>query len=246
MLNLPDFTTDDAATYKAKIDNAFAVLDSADVMLTNVAGTNTLTATGPAGMTAYVAGQKFHFTAASTNTGAVTININALGAKAVTKNGNVALVAGDIILGAIITITYDGSKFQMSVDSDAGALKSAQNLSDLENVVTARSNLGLQPKWTSAQLLGSGLVITGVTVPALAALNATDVAFIDPGISELRTYRFNGSTWSLVGSGLSTPTIGTPALAALNGTDVAFIDSASDTLQTYRFGFQLGDGPHHP
>jgi hypothetical protein len=83
--------------------------------------------------------------------------------------------------------------------------------------------------------IGSGLSLAGISYPVLAELNSTDVAFIDGLIDELRTYRFNGSTWSLVGSGLSIPGIGAPALAALNSTDVAFIDHALDELRTYRF-----------
>lgn len=84
-------------------------------------------------------------------------------------------------------------------------------------------------------LVGSGLGISGVTYPALAALNTTDVAFIDANNDELRTYRFDGSNWSLVGSGLAISATGHPALAALNATDVAFIDYSHDELRTYRF-----------
>jgi len=89
--------------------------------------------------------------------------------------------------------------------------------------------------WTSAQLVGSGLSIAGTSLPALCALNGTDVAFIDDALDELRCYRFNGSTWSLVGSGLSIAGISYPALCALNGTDVAFIDSTFEELGCYRF-----------
>ncbi len=55
--------------------------------LTAVAGTNTITATGPSSMTAYAAGQNFYLIPAITNTSAVTLNVSSLGAKAVTKNG---------------------------------------------------------------------------------------------------------------------------------------------------------------
>ena len=90
--------------------------------------------------------------------------------------------------------------------------------------------------WTQAELVGSGLAISNVGLtPSLAALNGTDVAFIDSANDELRCYRFNGSTWSLVGSGLAISTVGFCALAALNGTDVAFIDATNDELRCYRF-----------
>jgi len=87
----------------------------------------------------------------------------------------------------------------------------------------------------SAEQVGSDLNIGTVGFPALAALNGTDVAFIDAGNDDLRTYRFNGSTWSQVGSDLNIASANFAALAALNGTDVAFIDNTNDDLRTYRF-----------
>ena len=85
--------------------------------LTGVAGTNTITATGPASLSAYAAGNKFHFVPAATNTGATTINItqsgaSALGAKNVFFNG-AACVGGEIKIGVPCLIIYDGTQFQL-------------------------------------------------------------------------------------------------------------------------------------
>ena len=100
--------------------------------------------------------------------------------------------------------------------------------------VAGYTETGVSTLPTAAQV-GSSLAVSTVDFPALAALNSTDVVFIDVNTDELRTYRFNGSTWSLVGSGLSISSVGIPALTALNGTDVAFIDISNDELRTYRF-----------
>lgn len=81
--------------------------------LASVSGTNTITASVTPAATAYANGQTFRFAAAGANTGAVTININSIGAKSITKNGASALAAGDIPSGAVIEITYDGTQFQM-------------------------------------------------------------------------------------------------------------------------------------
>lgn len=63
--------------------------------------------------TAYAAGQSFTYkSGASANTGAMTANINGLGAKAIQKNG-AALVAGDHAAGKWFRITYDGAAFQL-------------------------------------------------------------------------------------------------------------------------------------
>jgi hypothetical protein len=78
-----------------------------------VSGTDTITATVSPSLTAYASGQMFAFVAANTNTGAVTINISSLGAKAITKNGNTALSAGDITANYLFVIVYDGTQFQV-------------------------------------------------------------------------------------------------------------------------------------
>jgi hypothetical protein len=78
-----------------------------------VSGTDTITATVSPSLTAYAAGQMFAFVAANTNTGAVTINISSLGAKAITKNGTTALVAGDLTANYLFVIVYDGTQFQV-------------------------------------------------------------------------------------------------------------------------------------
>jgi len=94
--------------------------------------------------------------------------------------------------------------------------------------------------------VGNTLWISGCGVPALAALNSTDVAFIDYTNDTLRTCRFDGTSWYTTGNTLLISGIGVPALAALNGTDVAFIDLTQDTLKTYRFDgtdwSQVGNG----
>lgn len=86
--------------------------DGAGTYLTSVSGTNTITA-AVTGLAAYAAGQVFRFIAAGGNTGAVTLNINALGAKAITKQGTTALVSGDIVSGSTVVVVYDGTQFQL-------------------------------------------------------------------------------------------------------------------------------------
>lgn len=79
-----------------------------------VGGTaNAITLTLTPAITAYAAGQKFSFIAGGTNTTAVTINVNSVGAKSITKNGTTALAAGDIASGAVCVVVYDGTQFQL-------------------------------------------------------------------------------------------------------------------------------------
>lgn len=101
------------ATVRTMYGTAGQIQDSAFTYLTSPSGTNAMTATAALGMSAYVTGQRFFFVAPSTNTSACTININAIGVKAITKNGTTALVAGDIVSGAIVQVVYDGTQFQL-------------------------------------------------------------------------------------------------------------------------------------
>ena len=64
-------------------------------------------------VTEYVAGQIFHFKAGATSTGASTLNVNALGAKNIKKKNDQNIAAGDIEAGAIVSVVYDGTSFQM-------------------------------------------------------------------------------------------------------------------------------------
>jgi len=88
------------------------VQDSGSQYLTGVAGADTIAAS-VTGLAAYATGQTFRFVSVGANTTAVTLNINALGAKAVTKTGTTALAAGDIPSGAVVEVIYDGTQFQM-------------------------------------------------------------------------------------------------------------------------------------
>ena len=78
-----------------------------------VTGTDTLTGTTSPALAAYATGNQFSFVVANTNTGAVTINVDGIGAKAITRTGTTALVAGDMVAGQAVEIIYDGTRFQL-------------------------------------------------------------------------------------------------------------------------------------
>lgn len=79
------------------------------------AGTaNALTISVTPAITAYLAGQTFRFRSSLANTGAATLAVNGLAAQAITKDGGVALVNGDIPVAAIIEVVYLGTEFRLS------------------------------------------------------------------------------------------------------------------------------------
>jgi len=123
----------------ASARNEYAALgqvqDGAGTYLISVSGTNTITA-AVTGLAAYAAGQVFRFVAAGGNTGAVTLNINALGAKAITKQGTTALVSGDIVSGSTVVVVYDGTQFQIVNQVATVASQTAATLTATSAVVT--------------------------------------------------------------------------------------------------------------
>lgn len=91
-----------------------SIVDGVGVYGATVGGTgNAITVTLAPVLTAYAAGQKFSFIAGAANTGAVTVNLNSVGAKAITKVGTTALVANDILSGSLVEMEYDGTRFQL-------------------------------------------------------------------------------------------------------------------------------------
>ena len=101
------------ASVRTQYASAAQVQDGALEYLGSVSGTDTITASAAVGMSAYTVGQTFRFIAAGANTGATTININGIGAKAVTKAGANVLNPGDLISGAVYEVIYDGTQFQL-------------------------------------------------------------------------------------------------------------------------------------
>ena len=180
-----------------------------------------------------------------------TPNSGPVAAKTIKKLNNIALAIGDISGNQHVMI------LQYNVTIDAWFLLNAASLGGVSTFMStvlpavdaraARQTLGAITTWTGATQVGNGLTIATAGLPALAALNSVDVAFIDSGNVSLRTYRFGGQTsWALLGSGLIIASATDPALAALNSTDVAFIDSNNDSLRTYRWNgsiwAQVGSG----
>lgn len=96
----------DAATF-GQVQNTTVKL------IGSISGVDTITGSLNPAITAYVAGQMFYFVTAGANTGAVTLNINGLGAKAVTRDGATALAAGDLASGEMVVVVYDGTRFQV-------------------------------------------------------------------------------------------------------------------------------------
>lgn len=92
------------------VDSSYNLFD--DNSYITAAGTDTYTATDST-ITAYTAGQIFRILFTNANTGAATLAVNGLTAKAIKKNVSTALAAGDITAGQVIYLAYDGTNMQI-------------------------------------------------------------------------------------------------------------------------------------
>ena len=158
--------------------------------LSSVAGTNSITATATPTLTAYATGAIYSFIAANTNSGAATLSIDGLTATSITKNGSVALSAGDIQSGKMMLVEYDGTTFQLVNNIIYGGSITNGNIVSLTTPLSA-SNGG-----TGAATLTANNVVLGNGVAA--------VQFVAPGTSG-NVLASNGTTWAS-----ATPTIIAP------------------------------------
>lgn len=81
--------------------------------LITVTGSNALIGTSSPPYTGYTAGMTLSFVAANNNTGAVTIDLDGLGVKDIYADSVTPLTSGAIKAGKIVSIEYDGSRFQV-------------------------------------------------------------------------------------------------------------------------------------
>ena len=167
-----------AATDSANLSQ---VQSTVTKLLTSVSGTDTITAVGAPVVAAYAAGQMFYFVATGDNTGAVTLNIDALGAKAVTRDGSVALAAGDIKSGEVVVVVYDGTRFQV-----VSQLNSAGNATFANVSITSALNVGGVATFAAGSAAAPSITTTGDTNTGIFFPAADTIAFTEGGVEAAR------------------------------------------------------------
>lgn len=108
---------------------------------------------------AYTRYQRFTFKAAHANTGTSTLNVNALGTKAIVRPDGNPLQAGDIAVGMVVTVRYDGGAFQLATPWTVKTPPVNDNTTKPANTAWI---------WTNILALVNSVVgsVTGVTAPA--------------------------------------------------------------------------------
>lgn len=148
-----------------------------------ISGTDTYTTGTTPVLTSYVTRQAFLCIFTNANTGASTINIDTLGAKAIQKNGGIALVSGDIVAGQPYWLVYDGIDFQLVGKLGSGSTSPLTTKGDIYVYTTADSRL---PVGTANQKLivdlaeASGLKwvteVGGLNIPTSSTVSAGGTA----------------------------------------------------------------------
>ena len=107
-------------------------------------------------ITALYNGLIVSFEASGTNTGAVTLNVDGVGAKNLVKRVSTALVAGEILSGMKVSCVYDGVRFQIM----SAFLDAAVSTSEAAAAASAAAAL------VSENAAAADLVLTGLDVVA--------------------------------------------------------------------------------
>jgi hypothetical protein len=197
-------------------------VQSTAAKLITVTGTDTISGTMSPALTAYASGQLFYFIANAANTGAMTINIDGLGAKNITRDGSTALIAGDVNTGEIVVICYDGTRFQM-----INAANSFGNTT-INGTLTVTGNTGLQANVsiTSALSVGGVFAVTGA-----ATLGSTLLVTGKSDLPTVSTASMNAAV-AVVTTGTVTNLTATSASIASMNAGVALLTTATVTTLT--------------
>lgn len=121
----------------------------------------------------YTKGVIYRFWAHITNTGAVTLNVNTLGAKAILSTRGEALSAGQLAIGELIEVVYDGSSFRLLGNEKHNPKFTGTLTANVATITTGTITtlVGNTAAFTGAV---SALSFSGVGT-ALTALNASNL-----------------------------------------------------------------------
>ena len=218
-------------TFKfTNLGNGSAATDSATLgqvqasttKLVTVTGSDTIAGTMNPALTAYASGQMFYFIAAGANTGAVTLNIDGLGARNVTRDGSTALAANDILSGEVALVVYDGTRFQLLNPANAGSM-TVSNLTVTGTTtlsgLTASTALALDASKAVVSVTNTG---TGnnvlATSPTLTTPNlGTPSAIVLTNASGTASININGTVGATTPNTGSFTTLTTSSTVTLNG-----------------------------
>lgn len=217
---------------------------------------NTYTLTLSPAISAYATGQTFNVIFNIANTSASTININGLGAKQLAKNSGSNLVSGDLIIGKVYILFYNGTVFQVTnvggqISGSGGpaysvsptftgvpaAPTASAGTSTTQLATTAFVTTAANLKLNIANPTATGtLTAPAVTISSLTAGSVNDsVVTVNAATGVLYRRAFpssTGSGWGL--SGTAGTTAGTNYVGTPDAVDLYF----KSNNKTFLYGSQ--------
>lgn len=184
-------------------------------------GNDTYTCALTPTLTAYTTGSCLVLNADTDNTGAATINVDALGAKSILIRGAGALATGDLAANVPATICYDGTNFITPISR-----------------IAVGSGLSLATSITGDTLNTAPEVLT-LTNTAIVTNKTISEADNIITLSQLLTFTAANCQGTSAFTSFATPTANAPAAACVTGTNtnygtLAFDDSTDESVQ-YHF-----------
>ena len=199
------------ATAKTNYASAADVMDQDLIYYVDTGSADAYVITPSPSIGAYKEGQKLVFRALAANTGAATLNVNALGATAIETNNGAALTANAIVVGGYYEVVYDanGSRFVLmsptsftpytsdsQVDHDATTNFVANEHID-HTSVTITAGTGLSYSSGGTNIATSSIInldIDEMTAIAGNALNPAEDSFVvdDNGTPKKMTFQGSG------------------------------------------------------
>jgi hypothetical protein len=208
--------------------------------------------------TAYADGTVLGFIAGFTNTGATTLNVDGVGAKAVVKAAGTALAAGDITAGAAYIVVYDASQgagsWMLLNPAGITAAAVAAGYQPLDAALTALTTAFVVASGSAPSSLAffedtdTGVNKITVTAPSSVASSNKTITLPDSTGTAALTSDFIGQETIWVPARAMRPrtTAGSASLAVLETTTndvmLEYLAFDSTTKEGAQFGIQMPKG----
>lgn len=231
---------------------------------TDTGNANAYVVAMPYTATSYTPGMMIYFKPANVNTGASTINVDALGIKSIKRFDGTDVVAGDLVTTAVFVLVYDGTNFVISGITPASILQGyvdnaqaaqtasekAQGLSeDAQDAAETAQELAESAQTAAETAYDNfddrflGAKATNPTLDNDGQALITGALHFNTTGNEMRVY--TGSVWQ---AAFSTVDLGGSATSnidmndhQLNGSSYTQIADASLGTGTHTFNFANGD-----